>query len=77
MRTTITLEDDVYKAAKALAAASGKRLGEVLSELARRGLKAGSKAAARKTGLPVFHVSPGAQVIPSSRASEMLADDLA
>lgn len=37
MRTTVTLDDDVYEAAKALAKASGKTLGQVLAELARRG----------------------------------------
>ena len=75
MRTTITLDDDVHEAVKALARASGKRLGEVLSELARRALKTKSKAAARKSGLPVFEVSPGARVIPTTRATEMLADE--
>jgi predicted CopG family antitoxin len=75
MRTTITLEDDVYEAVQALAKASGKRLGEVLSELARRALKAESRAVSRKGGLPVFKVSPSARLIPSSRAADMLADE--
>lgn len=70
MRTTITLDDDVHEATEALARASGKRLGQVLSELVRRALKTGSKAAVRKSGLPVFEVSPRAQVIPTSRATE-------
>lgn len=74
MRTTITLDDDVFEAAQAQAQASGKRLGEVLSELARRGLRASAQAVNRG-GLPVFNVQPNADIIPSSRAKELLAED--
>ena len=74
MRTTVTLDDDVFKAAQAQAQASGKKLGEVLSQLARRGLRASSQGANKK-GLPVFEVAPNAGIIPSSRAKELLAED--
>ena len=36
VRTTVTLDDDVYEAAQAHAQATGKRLGRVLSEMARQ-----------------------------------------
>ncbi len=39
MRTTVNLPDDVYQAARALAALRGISLGEALGELARRGLR--------------------------------------
>ncbi|HAB19127.1 MAG TPA: antitoxin [Verrucomicrobiota bacterium] len=74
MRTTVTLDDDVFEAARAQAQASGKKLGEVLSQLARRGLRA-SAPSASKGRLPVFKVQPDADIIPSSRAKEMLAED--
>jgi hypothetical protein len=74
MRTTVTLDDDVFEAAQAQARAAGKRLGEVLSELARRGLRSSSQSA-EKSGLPVFKVRSGAQIIPSSRAKELLDED--
>ena len=74
MRTTITLDDDVFEAAKALAQASGKQLGKILSQLARRGLRAQAEVA-RKNGLPVFKVSPDTRMIPSNRAAELLAGD--
>jgi hypothetical protein len=74
MRTTVTLDDDVFAAAKALAEGSGKQLGAVLSHLARRGLRAPAEGADRN-GLPVFKVSPDAPVIPSRRAAELLAED--
>ena len=74
MRTTVTLDDDVFEAAQAQARASGKKLGQVLSHLARRGLRASSHTT-KRSGLPVFKVRPDAEIIPSSRAKELLADD--
>lgn len=74
MRTTVTVDDDVFEAAQALAASSGKKLGQVLSQLARRGLRAELKTG-RKSGLPVFQVAADAPVIPSSRAQKILAED--
>jgi hypothetical protein len=72
MRTTVILDDDVFEAARAQAQASGKTLGEVLSQLARRGLRASAQSAT-KSGLPVFKVQPDADIIPSSSAKELLA----
>jgi hypothetical protein len=75
MRTTLTLDDDVFEAAQALARASGRRVGEVLSELARRALKGEARGLKRESGLPVFPVTPDAAVIPATRAAELLADE--
>ena len=72
MRTTVTLNDDVFEAATVLAQASGQRLGEVLSMLARKGL-AGLSAGSIKNGLPIFTVPANAPIIPGSRASEIMA----
>lgn len=74
MRTTVTIDDDVFEAAQAQAQASGQRLGEVLSRLARRGLKA-SGSPADKNGLPVFSVKAGSAIIPSNRARNLLAEE--
>ena len=73
VRTTVTLDDDVYQAALHLARSSGERLGKVLSELARRGLAAPvapSKRSSRR--FPTFEVPPGAPVIPASRIERAL-----
>lgn len=70
----MTLDDDVFEAARAQAQASGKNLGAVLSQLARRGLRASAQNAGT-SGLPVFKVQPDADIIPSSRAKELLAED--
>jgi len=45
MRTTLDIEDDVLQAAKELAQREGRSAGQVLSDLARRGL---ATAAAKK-----------------------------
>lgn len=74
MRTTVSLDDDVFEAAQTLAASSGKKLGKVLSQLARRGLRV-KAATSRRSGLPVFQVGADAPVIPSNRARKLLADD--
>lgn len=39
MRTTLSLDDDVLLAAKAIAGQQGRSLGKVVSELARRSLQ--------------------------------------
>jgi hypothetical protein len=62
MRTTLVIEDDVLEAARSLAEAEGKSLGEVISELARRGLAPQSQEALDE-GFPVFLISPDAQPI--------------
>jgi hypothetical protein len=69
MRTTVTLRDDVYEAARHLASVSGGRLGKVLSDLARGSLKSERPQSQRKSGrFPVFDVPPNAPVIPTSSA---------
>lgn len=73
MRTTVTLDDDVFQAAQTQAEAAGKTLGQVLSQLARRGIRA--SASTTQTGLPVFKVPPDADIIPSNRARDLLAED--
>ena len=56
MRTTVTLDDDVFEAAKAQAQASGKQLGAVLSQLARRGLRASTRSASKSGQIGRAHV---------------------
>jgi len=74
MRTTVTLDDDVFEAARAQAQASGKSIGQVLSQLARRGLRI-SPQGLHASGLPAFKVPADSEIIPSSRTKELLAED--
>jgi hypothetical protein len=79
MRTTVTLDDDVYEAALAHAQATGKRLGQVLSEMARLAFQpAGRRSreqAAKGARFPVFEVPQGARLITASRIQKALDED--
>jgi hypothetical protein len=76
VRTTVTLDDDVYEAAMHLSRASGDRLGKVLSKLARRGLKPTEEVARRSNRrFPVFDVPANAPVIPASRIQRVIDEE--
>jgi hypothetical protein len=65
MRTTLDIDDDILQAAKELARAEKKTAGQVLSELARKGLspvpELSSNAIMFRDGIPVLR-SRGAVV---------------
>lgn len=61
MRTTLTIDDDILKAAKTLAAQRRVAIGTVISDLARKGLR--PKPAIRyESDFPVFEVREDAPV---------------
>ena len=57
MRTTLSIDDDVLLAAKAIAGQQGRSLGEVISELARRSLKRPASHA-KRNGIPLLTSRP-------------------
>ncbi len=59
MRTTVDIDPEVLSAVRQIAAARSKSLGEVISELVRRGLASQARTTER-SGFPVFKVSEGA-----------------
>ena len=59
MRTTLTIDDDVLDAARALADRRAESIGVVLSELARRGLEPVDTGAIRN-GIHLFPLRAGA-----------------
>jgi hypothetical protein len=64
MRTTVILDDEAYEAALTLARTSGKRLGEVISDLIRRAVQKPHGHATRGgKRFPTFEVPPGAPMI--------------
>lgn len=75
MRTTITLDQDVYEAAMHLSRTSGERLGKVLSGLARKGLHQETDVRVKKGRFPVFKVPSDAPVIPASRITRFLDEE--
>jgi hypothetical protein len=62
MRTTLTLDDDLFRAARTLAAERGASIGAIVSDLALKGLRTARPAAVRG-GFPVFAVGAGATPI--------------
>jgi hypothetical protein len=62
MRTTLIIEDDVLEVARNLADSEGKTLGQVISELARRGLPPQHQELLDE-GFPVFKVKPNSKPI--------------
>jgi hypothetical protein len=68
MRTTLNLDPQLLSTAKRLAAARSVALGDIISELANKGLEAQSQAhkkgsVRRKSGFPVFNSAKGAVMI--------------
>ena len=63
MRTTITLDDEVFRVARAMADARDVSIGDMVSELARRGMASESRITKTPRGFPVFRVSPDAKPI--------------
>jgi hypothetical protein len=60
MRTTLHIDDDVYEAARSLAAIERSSVGKVISRLARRGLHP-DRATTVVGGFPVFDVPEDAK----------------
>ena len=73
MRTTLHLDDDIYQAARSLAKAEGKRIGDVISQLARRGL-APTARTVKRHGFPVFAVEKDAPPITPEIVARALED---
>jgi hypothetical protein len=60
VRTTLHLDGDVYRAARSLATARGRGLGTVISDLARKGLRAPLPVGGTQRGFPTFDVPANA-----------------
>ena len=78
MRTTVTIDDDIYEAALSHARATGQRLGRVLSDMARQALQPERQAPGKREGtgrFAAFEVPRTASVIPASRIQKALDAD--
>jgi Arc/MetJ family transcription regulator len=75
VRTTVSLDDDVYAAALQLSKTSGERLGVVLSKLARRGLKPRNPRVVAKRRFPVFDVPADAPPIKASTVQKIIDEE--
>jgi len=74
VRTTLKIDDDVLQAAREIAANSGRTTGEVLSELARRGLQPGLRGEVRN-GVPLLPRRPNGSRRPTMGLVNHLRDE--
>ena len=72
MRTTVNLADDVLRAAKELAALSGRTLGEVLSDLARAALSDDRAETKLRNGVPILAPAEEARLVTSDDVRRLL-----
>jgi hypothetical protein len=71
MRTTVTLDADVFEAAKEYAESRSLSLGKALSELARRGVK-GPYPTKMKNGLLVLTRRPGEPLVSNEEIRALI-----
>jgi hypothetical protein len=76
MRTTLTIDDDVLAAAKALADAQHKTTGEVLSALARQALQPPPQGRRYRNGFLLLEVKPGAVPVTMELVNQLRDDEL-
>ena len=74
MRTTLRIDEDVLRAARSLARAEGRSVGEVVSELARKGLRPSPSKRRGRSGLPTFDVPADTEVLTPEMVREALED---
>lgn len=73
MRTTLAIDDDVLADARLIAAAEGRFLGSVISDLARRGLA--PVGITEVDGVPVFDVPAGTASFGADEVARALATE--
>jgi hypothetical protein len=74
MRTTLTIDDDVLDAAKAIAERKNTTIGEVISELARTSLRPQAPVAERN-GVPLLPLKAGGAIVTPAIVKD-LQDEL-
>ena len=74
MRTTLRIDADVLRVARSLARAEGKTIGEVVSELARKGLRPAPPKKRGRSKLPTFDVPQDAEAITPEMVKEAFED---
>lgn len=71
MRTTLSIDDDVLAAAKEMAATEQKSVGEVISALARIGMRPINARRKMRNGIPLLAVRPGAPRVTSELVRQL------
>jgi len=73
VRTTLQIDNDVLEAAKEIAAADGRNIGAVISDLARRALRPTPMSSG--AGFPTFDVPADARAITPADVARALDDE--
>lgn len=71
MRTTLAIDDDVLAAARALAEAEHRSLGEVISGLARKALTREQPSPKYRNGIQLLPIRPGAKPVTLALVNEL------
>lgn len=71
MRTTLSIDDDVLGAAKEMATAQNRTVGDVISSLARRGLNPVESRRQTRNGIPLLPVRAGAKRVTSELVQKL------
>ena len=71
MRTTLAIDDDVLAAAKGLAQRHNKTVGEVISTLARQGLRPAGVRRATRNGVPLLPGRSNVSTVTSELVNEL------
>lgn len=75
MRTTLSIDDDVLAAAKAMASLQHKSVGEVISTLARQALRSSKPSGTTRNGVPLLPARAGATPVTPELVNQ-LRDEL-
>ncbi len=77
MRTTLAIDDDVLAAARGIAVRDKKSVGEIVSDLARKGLAptTGDKGWATRNGVPLIPIRDGAGVATLELVKQLMDED--
>ncbi|BDT70156.1 hypothetical protein os1_43490 [Comamonadaceae bacterium OS-1] len=76
MRTTLSIDDDVFLLAKSLAERQHSTIGAVLSELVRQGLRRDASPSAHRNGIQLLPTAPQATPVTLDIVNQ-LRDELA
>ena len=74
MRTTLDIDEDVLQAVKEIGAIRGKTAGQVLSELARKGLTP-TRSPRVRNGVPLLPHRPGDPILTVERVHQLLNEE--
>ncbi len=75
MRTTLTIDDDVLAAARGMAEAQRKSLGEVITSLAREAMRPAEARSGIRNGIRLLPIQPGSTPVTLEHVNQ-LRDEL-